>query len=114
MGRNAGRVRKRDWRDLIKRQRRSGVPVAAFCREHQVSTASFYRWRARLDEGRPPREGSEVSFVPVAVEPMWSTRRSEFSLQLPNGVQVCIPHEFDAASLMRLLQVVATLETGNA
>lgn len=31
----------------ILRQAESGVPVAELCREHGMSTASFYKWRAK-------------------------------------------------------------------
>lgn len=31
----------------ILRQADSGVPVAELCREHGMSTASFYKWRAK-------------------------------------------------------------------
>lgn len=30
------------------RQAEGGVPVAQLCREHGMSDASFYKWRARL------------------------------------------------------------------
>ena len=32
----------------ILRQAEGGVPVAELCREHGMSTASFYKWRAEL------------------------------------------------------------------
>ncbi len=32
----------------ILRQAEGGVPVAELCREHGMSTASFYKWRARF------------------------------------------------------------------
>jgi putative transposase len=32
---------------LILRQADGGVPVAELCREHGMSNASFYKWRAR-------------------------------------------------------------------
>lgn len=32
---------------VILRQAESGVPVAELCREHGMSGASFYKWRAR-------------------------------------------------------------------
>ena len=32
----------------ILRQADGGVPVAELCREHGMSTASFYRWRAKF------------------------------------------------------------------
>ncbi|WP_255509733.1 transposase [Oceaniovalibus sp. ACAM 378] len=31
----------------ILRQAESGVPVAELCREHGMSNASFYKWRAK-------------------------------------------------------------------
>ncbi len=31
----------------ILRQGEGGVPVAELCREHGMSTASFYKWRAK-------------------------------------------------------------------
>ena len=31
----------------ILRQAEGGVPVADLCREHGMSTASFYKWRAK-------------------------------------------------------------------
>ena len=30
------------------RQAESGVPVAELCREHGMSNASFYKWRAKF------------------------------------------------------------------
>ena len=32
---------------VILRQAESGVPVAELCREHGMSGASFYKWRAK-------------------------------------------------------------------
>jgi len=32
----------------ILRQAEGGVPVAELCREHGMSTASFYKWRAKF------------------------------------------------------------------
>jgi len=33
---------------LILRQAEGGVPVAELCREHGMSNASFYKWRAKF------------------------------------------------------------------
>lgn len=32
----------------ILRQAESGVPVAELCREHGISSAGFYKWRAKF------------------------------------------------------------------
>jgi len=38
----------------ILRQAEGGVPVSELCREHGMSTASFYKWRAKYG-GMPSR-----------------------------------------------------------
>lgn len=40
----------------ILRQAEGGVPVAELCREHGMSTASFYKWRAKYG-------GMDVSMI---------------------------------------------------
>ena len=38
----------RDWRDVLARQRASGLSVGGFCRKHAMSESNFYRWRTLL------------------------------------------------------------------
>lgn len=33
----------------ILKQAESGIPVATLCREHGMSNATFYKWRAKYD-----------------------------------------------------------------
>jgi len=42
-------------RGAILRQAEGGVPVAELCREHGMSNASFYKWRAKYG-GMPSRQ----------------------------------------------------------
>jgi len=113
MGRRPNEERRRYWRDVVARQRRSGLPVAAFCRRHKVSPAAFYGWRRRL-AGETSGKSREVSFVPLPLDQAVPPRAAEFSLQLPNGVQVTIPGNFDEAALERLLRVAGVLEPHDA
>lgn len=113
MGRGPSGKRRRYWRELVARQRRSGLSVAAFCRRHKVSPASLYGWRQRLTE-EATDEPKEVSFVPLPLQPAVPPRVSEFSVQLPNGVQVSVPQAFDAAALERLLHLAGTVEARDA
>jgi hypothetical protein len=41
-------VKIREWSTRLDRYRRSGVTLAQFCRDEQVSVPSFYYWRDRL------------------------------------------------------------------
>lgn len=36
------------WRELVERQRSSGLSVAAFCARHGIAVPSLYAWRRRL------------------------------------------------------------------
>ena len=38
----------------ILKQAESGMPVPEFCREHGMSSASFYKWRANSAAWIPP------------------------------------------------------------
>jgi hypothetical protein len=113
MGRRPSEERRRSWRDLLARQGGSGLPVATFCRRHQVSPAAFYRWKRRL-AGETSGKSTEVSFVPLSLGQVAPPRAAEFSLQLPNGVQVTVPCNFDEAALRRLLQVAGAAEPRDA
>ena len=50
------------WRALLSRFSESGLTVAAFCERESVSTASFHRWRERIQE----RESAEMIVAPGA------------------------------------------------
>ncbi len=50
--------RERAWRELVDRQRQSGLSVRGFCQRELVSEGSFYAWRRELL--RRDRESSSV------------------------------------------------------
>ena len=47
---NADARKADEWRERIAEQEGSGLTVQQFCKEHGVSTWSFYTWRKRLRE----------------------------------------------------------------
>jgi transposase-like protein len=60
------RSRKKEagWRKHIKAQAGSGLPIAAYCRQHDLRAHGFYWWRRELtrrDVDQP------AAFVPVTV-----------------------------------------------
>ena len=67
----SGRSRREasQWRALIERQQASGLSIAAFCRQHDVVTASFYAWRRRLRESSAsPQRTDFVRLEPAQPE----------------------------------------------
>ena len=56
------------WRQVLARQRRSGLSVHRFCQQEGLAAATFYHWKRRL--GPPSGETLEsVGFAPVQVQP---------------------------------------------
>jgi transposase-like protein len=48
MSRRANRVLWDQWRERLERQRKSGLSIAEFCRQEEVSSVTFYTWRRKL------------------------------------------------------------------
>lgn len=105
MGGRRSLDREQYWRELIRGQQASGLSISAFCREREVSPASFFDWRRKLAS----RDGEEVAdkFVPIELGPPASLAgRPGFEVVLPNGLRVLVPSRFDADALRELLDVL--------
>ena len=86
------------WRERLGRFRNGDLKVAEFCRREGVSTATFYRWRGRLEqhdgrargiERRSRKSGNAAvaeRFLPVNV-----ARLTEAEIELPNGIKIRVP-----------------------
>jgi len=68
---NRSRDLKREifWRWVIKRQRAVELTVRAFCRQEQLSEASFYAWRRTILERDAEAERSQPASSVPAVQP---------------------------------------------
>jgi len=88
------------WRELIQRQKKSGLTVAAFCQQQGVSGWSFYQWRKRLAMNQPVRfalvETGEASRQSRAVVELW----------LSGGDRLQIAPGADTATLRTVLAVL--------
>ena len=84
------------WSERLRRFRRSGLTVAAFCEQERVSVPSFYQWRRKLAGGsgggvsraqrKNARPRHSLAFVPLQI-----THSTAVEIRLPNGVQVWLP-----------------------
>lgn len=85
------------WRELVRRQARSGLSVQAFCQREGISTWSLYGWRSRL---RGSDSGEEPVILPAPVkEPVsaefidlgsLSSKRSRCELRVDLGGGVIV------------------------
>jgi hypothetical protein len=114
MSRRRTKDRESYWRGVIAGQQASGLSIAAFCREEDVSPPSFYAWRRRLAKQPTPLHPAAKQPTPQFVPVSLPATAAEFELRLPNGVSVVVPGGFAEASLGRLLQVVGQWERSGA
>jgi transposase-like protein len=42
------RTRERFWREVVRRQKRSGLSISAFCQQDELAESAFYFWRREL------------------------------------------------------------------
>jgi hypothetical protein len=86
-----------NWPVKLADWRRSGLSIAAWCRNNAVSYQTFLYWRKRLDERRPDT-GTFLQLCPPAdPEPI--------TLEC-NGVFVHVPVGFDPAQLRDILALL--------
>lgn len=116
MARSQWHGKERFWRQVVRRWRRSGLGVRAFCAAESVTEPSFYGWRREL--ARRDREASAPvgpRFVPVhvrsdvdvapAATDLASASPPAIDVVLGNGRCLRVPAGFDPAMLRRLLAV---------
>ena len=80
--------RQKYWQVVIAEQEASGKSVRDFCRERDLSEASFYWWRPRLREEKP------VSFA--LVETKGAAQAAKFELTLSSGEVLRIPADVES------------------
>jgi transposase-like protein len=111
------------WRGMLERRAASGLSVRQFCREEQVSEASFHSWKRRLargdrsadessEKGDPKRSAAKsvtkqtdnaAVFIPVRLSP---AANDLLEIVHPRGHVVRLPAVFDEISLRRVLNVL--------
>lgn len=108
MGRGRSLERAQYWRELIREQDASSLSISAFCRQHEVSQNSFFRWRRQLADTRRPRtkpmNDHAAKFVAIDLpRPNLDTRTSCCEVILTDGCRLRVPPQFDAESLRDIL-----------
>ena len=105
------------WRDLVERTEESSLSITECCRGHDVSTASFYKWRRRFREADAERDecdsrrdsGRDADGGFLAVNVTAADERidqhARVRIVLPRGARVEIP----ATDRALVLSVVAAL-----
>jgi hypothetical protein len=106
-------------RDLIKRQKETGLTISAFCSNEGIPKSSYYYWRKKLsrDAGK--------QFIPLLINPIPTalkvpsknftpdqhehpTSNDTFPVEIsyPNGTTVRLKHPMDLAGLRSLVTLI--------
>ena len=117
--RQRDRAKEQQWRRLIAEWRRSQLNIRAFCRQRQLSEASFHAWRRTLAERdreqstrrRQPSRKQLPAFVPLRVVPEESGRASDIEVVLPSGPVLRVHSGFDVEALRQVLAVLAEVRS---
>jgi len=91
------------WRELVDRQKKSGLSVQTFCQQQGVSGWSFYQWRKRLALNPP------MSFALVETGETSRQCTGAVELWLNGGDRLQITPGVDAATLRTVLAVLREL-----
>ena len=109
-----GRSRRGYWRAQVAAHAKSGLSVAAFCRQHGLrkGTLSFWRWKFAQEARRAPRP--TPAFVPVHVAPTAPARDrgpavGELEITLAPERRVRVSGRVEPAWLAEVLALVAAL-----
>jgi hypothetical protein len=99
------------WRQIIEQQKRSGLSVARFCRDHQVGASSLFAWKRRL--AREAEAVAAPAFVAVTSAAVcdggvaMNASDGAIELHLGDGRHLLLRPGFDVATLAAALAVLA-------
>jgi hypothetical protein len=115
------------WRLVIKRQRKSGLSIRAFCRQENLSEPLFFAWRKRIEgpghtavnaEERRTKQGAapSSSLLPVELsdKPKSGTGGSVLEIMTPGGWTLRFGECLPSKRLSDLLSTILEAERRSA
>jgi len=93
--------RRRQWEKRIAHWRASGLSMAAYCREHELSYTPLVRWRRRLEQGAVA--GPALTLIPVVAP---APSRCSIVIRLAGGIGIEVDAGFDAVLLSAVVRAL--------
>ena len=100
--------RREFWREVVARQRGSGLSIQRFCVKEGLATATFFVWKRRLGQGTGAVPAT-VGFAPVQVQPEAAreTVVGEIEIFLPHDRRVRLTGAVNRQQLADVLSALA-------
>ena len=85
----------------LQKQKKSGMSIHAYCRNHSLSYSTFHYWRKRWTQP----EGSTAGCTPIKMKEVGIFSLGEvcFKIHLPSGIELTMPtgiHREQLAEIM--------------
>ncbi|WP_295916220.1 hypothetical protein [uncultured Anaerovibrio sp.] len=101
------RVRMAQWQSIIKECKESGMAVAEFCEDRNISWHAYYYWLRKIKDYITQPQSSETEFVqlPSPVEVPSPANPGTITIRI-GGVAVEVEGHVNRASLKNVLKVL--------
>ena len=101
------RVRMAQWQSIIKECKESGMTVAEFCEDRNISWHAYYYWLRKIREYITQSQTTETEFVqlPSPMEVSVPTNPGTITIHI-GGVAVEVEGNVNRASLKNVLKVL--------
>ena len=96
-----------DWHALITQQLESGIPVAQFCRDNQLSASAFYHNRMQLFPELSPKQKSFISTQIIPSTSNITPINNDFTLTTHN-ISLSIPNNTSPEMIIQLIRGLNT------
>jgi hypothetical protein len=111
MARQTRASRREYWRQVVHRQKASGLSIQGFCRGERLAMATFYAWKRRLgQEPHGPQESKRpaIGFAPVRIvaEPGGSASAGTIEIVLGRDRRIRLAGPVDKKTLADVLAVL--------
>lgn len=78
-----------EWQQIIEDQAQSGLSAPQYCEQHQVSYASFSKWRQHFSGTKTPSDSMHSDFIDLSQVPDLSgSGYWNITLRLGDGVEL--------------------------
>jgi hypothetical protein len=94
---------RQQWREIVERQRASGLSMAAFCRRDGIGASLFYAWNRRLRDVDAPSAFVEAKLAGVR------GRFGSIQIRLRGGRRLIVGGGFDHSLLAEIISAVEGL-----
>lgn len=96
------------WKKLIEEKNQSGLLVKDFCKEKNITPATFYYYHAIVngDKKSHSTKKGKTNFQPIKLAHSAQTEQSVIRFILPNGLQCVFPRNISPQEIKNIMEII--------